>query len=210
MSNWIDISVPLQNGTVHWPGDRPFRVRAESEMKAGHEFNLSSFATSAHIGTHMDAPLHFVAGGSAMDRLRLETVIGPARVIKIAHPQQITAAEIASHQIQRGERILFKTANSDRVWHDQPFDERFIAMDAQAAGFLAERKPVLVGVDYLSVGAYEADGADTHRILLGAGIWIVEGLDLHHVEPGSYELICLPLRIIGIEGAPARAVLRRA
>lgn len=178
-------------------------------MQAGQEYNLSSFATSAHIGTHMDAPLHFVAGGAAMDELPLDAVIGLARVIAIAGPRTITAEEIESHQVHRDERILFKTANSDCVWHHRPFDERFIALDARAAACLAERKPALIGVDYLSVGAYQGDGAETHRRLLSAGIWIVEGLDLHAVEPGEYELICLPLRIMGIEGAPARAVLRR-
>ncbi len=178
-------------------------------MRAGGEYNLSSFSTSAHIGTHMDAPRHFVADGVSMDGLPFDAVIGYARVVAIQNPRTITTEDLESAQIQPGERILFRTANSDRVWHDQPFNERFIALDAPAASYLAERRPMLIGVDYLSVGAYESDGAETHRFLLGAGIWVIEGLDLHEVEPGTYELICLPLRIAGVEGAPARAILRR-
>jgi arylformamidase len=178
-------------------------------MAAGAEMNLSSFATSAHAGTHMDAPLHFVADGAPMDRLHFDAVIGAARVIGIRDPERITAAELETQNIRPGERLLFKTANSRRSWRREPFDTKYVAVSAGAASWLVERKPALIGVDYLSVGAYEGDGAETHRILLRAGIWVLEGLNLRSVEPGSYELICLPLSIAGAEGAPARAVLRR-
>jgi arylformamidase len=209
MSDWIDISVPLHNGMVHWPGDRPFELRRESDMSEGAENNLSSFSTSAHVGTHMDAPLHFLAGGVPMEDLPLNVVIGRARVIAISDPRRITVQELEPCGILRGDRILFKTANSARPWHDQPFQESFVAIGAGAAGYLAELKPALVGVDYLSVGGYESDGAETHRLLLGAGIWVIEGLHLHAVDAGYYELACLPLKIAGAEGAPARAVLRK-
>ena len=208
MDSWIDISVPLHNGMVHWPGDRPFELRRESDLGAGEECNLSSFSTSAHAGTHMDAPLHFIAGGSSMDQLPFEAAIGRARVIAIENRKRITAGELERHGIRAGERLLFRTANSARRWHDQPFDERFVSMDAGAAAYLARVKPALVGVDYISVGGYESDGGETHRALLGAGIWVVEGLALGAVRPGEYEFVCLPLRIAGAEGAPARAVLR--
>jgi arylformamidase len=209
MSHWIDISVPLQAGTVRWPGDRPFEVERDYEIRAGAAMNLSWFSMSAHTGTHMDAPLHFLNGAASLDELPLEAVIGPARVIAVRHPASITVEEIGPQRIEPGERILFKTENSRRRWHDQPFDERFVAIPAETARYLAGRAPALIGVDYLSVGAYEGDGDETHRALLGAGIWLVEGLNLSEVEPGRYDLVCLPLRIAGIEGAPARAVLRR-
>jgi arylformamidase len=209
MSDWIDISTPLRNGMAHWPGDRPFELRCESGMSQGAEYNLSSFSTSAHVGTHMDAPLHFLAGGASMDALPLDVVIGRARVLGIQDPERIRTRELDGYRIQAGERILFRTANSRRAWGDEPFDTRFVAFAAEAAEYLAQIRPALVGVDYLSVGAFESDGAETHRALLGAGIWVVEGLNLHHVQPGEYELVCLPLRMAGAEGAPARAALRR-
>lgn len=135
--------------------------------------------------------------------------MGTARVIAIEHPKRITEGELRKHEIRPGERLLFKTANSARRWHDQPFDSRFVSMDPCAADYLAQVQPVLVGIDYISVGGFESDGTETHRALLGAGIWLIEGLVLGGVDPGDYDLVCLPLRIAGAEGAPARAVLRR-
>jgi arylformamidase len=209
MDSWIDITVPLHNRMAHWPGDRPFELRRESDVAAGDAYNLSSFSTSAHAGTHMDAPLHFVPDGASIDQLPFEAAIGPARVIAIEDPARITAAELERHQIGTGQRLLFKTTNSARAWHDEPFNERFVSIDVAAAIYLARVKPLLVGVDYLSVGGYESDGDETHHWLLGAGIWLIEGLALEGVAPGEYELVCLPLRIAGAEGAPARALLRR-
>ncbi len=209
MSNWIDISVPLRPGMPHWPGDRPFELRRDLDLASGDEMNLSSFSMSAHTGTHMDAPLHFLSGASSLDSLPFHAVIGPARVVSIRHPECIPLEEVRACAIQPGERILFRTANSNTSWVREPFNQRFIAIPADTAAFLAECGPALIGVDYLSVGAFEGDGVETHRLLLGAGIWLVEGLDLTHVDPGNYELVCLPLRIAGAEGSPARAVLRR-
>ncbi len=210
MSDWIDISVPLHNGMAHWPGDRPFELTRDADMGAGSDYNLSSFSTSAHAGTHMDAPLHFVAGAPAIDEVPFAAVIGPARVIEVADARWITLAEVQAQGIQAGERILFKTRNSAQPWHDRAFQENFVAIPADTARYLAQVRPKLVGVDYLSVGGYEADGPETHRALLGAGIWVVEGLSLYGVPAGKYELICLPLRMAGSEGAPARALLRRS
>ena len=132
----------------------------------------------------------------------------PARVIAISHPDAITAAELAKYDPQAGERLLFKTTNSKTHWKTSEFLKRYVHINAEAARFLADRRVRCVGVDYLSVGAIEGDGVETHRILLSAGIWIIEGLNLEHVDPGNYELVCLPLKIVGGDGAPARAVLR--
>lgn len=208
MTNWIDVSVALRNGMPTWPGDRAFERTLDSDMKKGDHANVSHIATSVHAGTHMDAPVHFVNGGAGMDGIPMDVCIGRARVIAIRNPERITPEELDRHNIQPGERVLFKTANSERAWDTNEFQTRFVSIRADAARHLAERRPRLIGVDYLSVGAFEGDGIETHQVLLGAGVWIIEGLDLSPVAPGEYDLICLPLKIAGSDGAPARAVLR--
>ena len=206
MSGWIDVSVTLQNGMVGWPGDRPFELRRVSDMGCGEEMNLSQLSTSAHIGTHMDAPLHFVDGAMSIDQVPLDVVLGPARVIGI--DREITTGELERANIQPGERILFRTPNSRRDWPNEPFREDFIAIREDAARWLAARKPALAGIDYLSIAPF-ADPGPTHRVLLSAGIWVLEGLYLANVEPGDYDLACLPLKLAGADGAPARVALRR-
>ncbi len=210
MSGWIDVSVPLKNGMVHWPGDREFVRNHTSSMEAGDQANVSEISGSAHTGTHMDAPVHFIEDGRSIDTIPLDACIGPARVIHIEDPELIRIAELEPHGIAAGERILFRTSNSAFVWKTDEFQKKFVHIPADTAEWLAERRVRTVGVDYLSVGGYESDGAETHRNLLGAGVWIIEGLVLTDVEPGNYDLICLPLRLIGSDGAPARAALRRA
>jgi arylformamidase len=206
---WIDVSAPLYNGMVHWPGDAPFERALTLSLDRGDECNLSELSTTAHIGTHMDAPSHFVAGGHTIDRMPLTAGIGPARVIAIEDQKVIRIEEVERHRLQKGDRVLFKTINSARAWATDQFQENFVHIPEPTANYLARCGVQTVGVDYLSVGGYRTDGAGTHRALLGAGIWIIEGLKLREVEPGDYELICLPLKMVGAEGAPARAVLRR-
>jgi arylformamidase len=138
-----------------------------------------------------------------------EAAIGPARVIEVRAANWIGRAEIESRQIGRGERILFKTANSPRAWRAPEFIEDYIALTRDAAEYLVERGVRTVGIDYLSIGPPDEEGDSVHRLLLSAGIWILEGLDLTAVQPGNYDLVCLPLSIPGADGAPARALLRR-
>jgi arylformamidase len=192
---------------VHWPGDPPVEVSRQLSIERGDPANLSAVSMSAHTGTHVDAPLHFIAGGAPVDEVPLDAAIGRARVIEIADPEAVGADELRGHAPRRGERLLLKTRNSARRWWEEGFDEDFVHVDPAAAELLAEAQVALVGVDYLSVGGMQS-GAETHRHLLGAGIWIVEGLELSEVAPGDYELICLPLRLAGADGAPARALLR--
>ena len=207
--NWIDVSIPLHNGMVHWPNDEPF-LRAESLLIAkGDPCNLSEFTASAHIGTHMDAPRHYLPDGAGIETFPISAGIGLARVIGIQDPELIGISELEPYKLATGERVLFKTKNSDRAWKTGKFQEKFVYIPKETAAYLADRKLQTVGVDYLSVGGYEIDGPETHRALLGAGIWIIEGLNLENVEPGNYELVCLPLKMAGSDGAPARAVLRR-
>lgn len=138
----------------------------------------------------------------------IDATVGLARVIRILDRAAIHRAELLPYEIQRGERILFRTANSDRDWANLPFDEDFVFIARDAAEYLAECGVRSVGVDYLSVGGFRQDSVETHVALLGRGIWVMEGLALGQVEPGHYELVCLPLKWAGAEGAPARAILR--
>jgi arylformamidase len=139
----------------------------------------------------------------------ITATIGRARVISIRDEESIRVRELESHGLAKGERVLFKTRNSEQCWKTDRFQKKFVHIPKDTAQYLAERRVQTVGIDYLSVGGFETDGAETHRILLAAGIWILEGLNLAHVEAGEYELVCLPLKIVGSDGAPARAVLRK-
>ena len=204
----MDVSLPLRDGMVHWPGDTPFERRMNMEIANGDLVNLSHITTSVHLGTHMDAPLHFIANAKSIDSMPLSATIGPARVIGIENTEAITVSELQPHKIAQGERILFRTANSGRAWKTDVFQEDYIYVNPEAAEYLAGIGIQTVGVDYLSVGGFHIGNAGTHRALLDAGIWVIEGLNLEHAEPGDYELICLPLKLVGADGAPARAVLR--
>lgn len=208
MTDWIDVTVPVRNGMVHWPGDPPFHIERTQDQLKGDTATVSHLSMGAHTGTHMDAPLHFLKDGISIDQLPLDAVIGPAHVIRIQDRHAIRRAELEQHEIEAQGRVLFKTANSDHLWGKDEFDEDFIFIAHDAAQYLAERGVRTVGVDYLSVGGFRQDAVETHETLLGAGIWVIEGLDLSGIEPGLYEMICLPLKLIGAEGSPARAVLR--
>ena len=208
MSDWIDISVPVHNGMVHWPGDPPFHIERLSDTDRGDPFTLSRMSLGVHTGTHMDAPDHFIARTETIDDMPLDATVGPARVIQIRVQACMGREELMEHNILAGERILLKTANSDHVWSSDEFIEEFVYISLDAALYLASLGIRSIGIDYLSVGGFHKDGPETHKALLSAGIWIIEGLNLSGVEPGNYELICLPLKLTGAEGAPARAILR--
>jgi arylformamidase len=206
---WIDVSVPLRTSMVHWPGDPAVVIERVMSFDAGDRSTVSRLDMSAHTGTHMDAPLHFVPGGAAIDTMPIDATVGPARVVAIDDPVSVKADVLEALAIDTGERLLFKTRNSARAWASDAFVEDFVFLSAEAARYLARKRLRCVGVDYLSVSGYHEDSAPTHRALLEAGIWIIEGLNLARVEPGRYDLVCLPLRIAGGDGAPARAALRR-
>ncbi|MGH9584544.1 MAG: cyclase family protein [Bryobacteraceae bacterium] len=206
---WFDVSVPLTTGMAHWPGDPEPTFERISEIEQGTGANVTLCRMTAHTGTHMDAPLHFLPGQKGIDAFPLGVGIGAARVLSIpASVPVVTRAELEHRDIQAGDRILLKTRNSLRRWERDDFHEDYAGINASAARFLADAGIALIGVDYLSVGVFEGDGRDTHRILLSSGVWIVEGLELSEVPEGDYDLICLPLRIQGCDGSPARVVLR--
>ena len=207
-SQWTDISVPLHDDMVHWPGDPPVAIRLAKDIKRGDSSNVSSISMGAHSGTHVDAPGHFFPQGQGADKMPLDTMVGRARVVEIKDTESIKPEELRQHHIRRGERILFKTHNSSYIWQTGEFVEGFVFISDDAARFLVERGVRLIGVDYLSVGSFRHGGSYVHKTLLGGGVWIIEGLDLSSVSPGNYYLICLPLRLIPGDGAPARAILR--
>ena len=208
-NTWIDVSVPLTSGMVHWPGDPEPTFERISDIDHGAIANVTLCRMTAHSGTHMDAPCHFLAGRAGIDTFPLSVGIGRARVIAIPDVSIISQRHLLDKNIGRDERILFRTRNSLRRWDNLEFLTNFVAIDASAAQFLVDRGVALIGVDYLSVGAFEGDGIETHRILLNAGIWIVEGLKLSNVSDGDYDMVCLPMKIQGSDGSPARVALRK-
>lgn len=205
---WIDVSVTVRHGMPHWPDNPPIVLERSMDLGRGDDCNLSHLAMGVHSGTHIDGPVHFVHQAPGVDEMPLTATMGAARVIEITHPRQVTAEELSGHALQAGERVLFRTSNSPRCWQTDRFVEDFVYISEQAAVYLAQTGVRAVGIDYLSVGGYRADGAKIHRLLLKAGIWIIEGLDLSEVRAGSYEMICLPIKLHGSDGAPARAILR--
>jgi arylformamidase len=206
---WIDVSVAIRDGMVHWPDNPPVVVEKTMDMAHGAHANVSKIALGVHTGTHMDAPSHFVAGAAAIDQLPFDAGVGPARVIEIRDPQRITIAELEPYRITAGERILFKTANSSRAWRSSGFVEDAVYITVEAARWLASKPVRTVGIDYLSVGSFAAhNGHAVHEPLLAAGIAIIEGLDLSNVPAGLCDLICLPIKLAGGDGAPARAFVQ--
>lgn len=208
-TDWIDISVPVRNGMVHWPGDAPFELKRLKDMSKGDGLTLSYLSLGIHTGTHMDAPLHFIKDGAAIDTLPVDAVMGPARVVSIHDRESIKPAELEPLNLQPGDRLLFKTYNSEHCWDSDTFFEDFVYISREAAAYLAQCGVRTVGVDYLSVGGFHKDGVETHQALLGSGMWVIEGLNLGGIEPGDYELACLPLKLANAEGAPARALIRK-
>ncbi len=208
---YYDITVPYTDRLPTWPGDpRPEITRLKS-MARGDSGNVTHLSAGVHAGTHMDAPVHFLDGAPGMETLPLDALMGPAQVVTMPEADVITAAVLDAAAIPPDtERILFKTRNS-ALWDDpaHEFTPDFVAVSADGAGWLVDRGMRLVGVDYLSVEPFGSPGHPTHKTLLGAGMAIVEGLDLRAVEPGIYELACLPMKIVGSDGAPARVVLWR-
>lgn len=207
-SEWIDISVTIKSGMAHWPNDPSVSIRRTKNMGAGDKDNVSFIKMGSHTGTHMDAPLHFIKNGKGLDKMPLDAAIGPARVLAIRDRHRVEAGELKTYSIKPGERIIFKTKSSS-FWKTNAFQKDFVYISQEAADYLSGAGVSVVGVDYLSVGGYHKDGAQTHKILLKAGIWVIEGLNLYGIKPGDYDLICLPLKILNSDGAPARAIIRK-
>jgi len=212
LGGWIDATATLDPATTPvYEGDAPMVFRFLRDMRKGDVLTLSAYSLGAHSGTHIDAPMHFIRDGSSIDRVPIERLIGPARVVEIPDDvQAIDAAQLNRHQWRGAERLLFRTRSSARGWMRSPtFHRDFAYVSPDAAQLLADAGVQLIGIDYISAEQFGAPAPASHRILLGRGIPIVEGLLLEAVGPGDYELIVLPMKVAGHEGAPARAVMRR-
>jgi arylformamidase len=205
----IDVTVPLDATLPTYPNNTPFSLEPVKRLAHGDSSNVSTLHMSAHAGTHVDAPRHFFDNGPGTEALALDILMGRVRVIQVTSHTGIGAEELADEDFSEDVRILFKTRNS-QLWGTGEFRADYVGVTESGARHLVANGIKLVGVDYLSVEKYKTPGAPAHHILLGAGTIVIEGLDLREVEPGIYDLYCLPLRIVGSDGAPARVVLRKA
>src|SRR5499433_2231004 len=201
-----DISLTLSPQSIRWITAQPLELIERKRMSRGDSNNSSSIHTSAHAGTHVDAPFHFVPEGRTMESLPLELFIGPARVCSVETTGQITASDIAGLNLDGEERVLFKTRNSTLL-HKPDYDPTFVSFSEDGAKALVELGVQLVGLDYLSVARADQQ-VPVHRAFLDRGVVLLEGVDLSTVPPGRYELICAPVKIAASDGAPCRAILR--
>jgi arylformamidase len=204
----IDVTVPLDAALPVYPGNTPFLLEAIKRIAQGGSSNVSSLHMSAHTGTHVDAPRHFFDSGEGVESLPLELLIGRARVIEVTSVKGVGPDALKGIDAE-DIRVLIKTRNS-RLWGSSEFHEDYVGVTAEGATYLVNHGVKVLGVDYLSVEEFRKPGAPAHHILLGGGTIVIEGLNLRDVEPGTYEMYCLPLRVVGADGAPARVVLRQS
>ena len=207
-SEWIDISLTIYNGMAYWPDNPAISIEPSLCLAHGDVCNVSKLTLGSHTGTHVDGLRHFIKDGLGIDAMPLEATIGRARVVGIDDPESMKVEELKALNLQPGDRILFKTRNSQRCYQTDQFVEDFVYISTEGAQYLAQRGVRTVGVDYLSVGGYQGNVVEVHHALLGAGIWVIEGLNLAAVTPGEYELICLPLKIKNGDAGLARAILK--
>jgi len=202
-----DISLPLSSDLPVYPGDPGFKIKPLAQISKGSPFNLSLVSLGTHTGTHVDPPVHFIAGAAPVDALPLEAMVGPAYVVEMMEDDSISAEGLeASGLPEDAERVLFKTKNS-ALWDEKEFAKDFVYVAESGAAWLVQRGIKFVGIDYLSIEQYGSSHPVAHRTLLGAGAVVAEGLDLREVPPGRYFLVFLPLKVKNGDGAPARAIL---
>ena len=208
----FDVTVPFSDDLPVWPGDPAIQARPLARIRDGSSCNVTQLVMPSHCGTHVDPPWHFIDDGAHLDELPLERWIGPCQVVQIPldvrriGPADLDQAGVSSNT----SRLLLKTANADK-WHPGKlaFDSDYVALTPEAARWVVERMIELVGIDYLSIELFDDEANETHRTLLGNNVLVIEGMDLRRVEPGDYTLICLPLKLRGGDGAPARVILTR-
>jgi arylformamidase len=210
MSRIIDVSLPIGPDLLTWPGDPGIRIDPAKRIDRGDSANVSELHLGSHTGTHVDPPIHFLPGERSIDQVDLDVFFGPALVADLRRAEEIGPAELDRLDVPGStERLLCRTRNSE-LWPRLPdveFPEDYVAVTEDGARWLVDRGIRLVGVDFLSVERSAGGDHPVHRTLLGGGTVIVEGLDLSRVDPGTYTLVCFPLRIADGDGSPARAVL---
>jgi arylformamidase len=202
-----DATLPIHEKMVTFPGDPPFKIKPFFQRQQGDSFDLALMSLGTHLGTHVDPPVHYLAGGATVDEIPLESLVGPAVVLDMRGRSQVDQQALAKAPLGDHVRVLFKTDNGPRLL-EPSFHEDFVHLTEDGARYLVQKNVRLVGNDYLSIERYQNPGAPVHHILLKAGVVVVEGVNLLEVPPGVYEIYCLPLKIKGADGAPARILLR--
>jgi arylformamidase len=205
---FYDISVDLMEESIPFPGDPPFSREMLLTIEESGICNVSKLEMSAHSGTHIDMPAHFIAGGNTLDAYTVNDFILPAHVVAVDDPESVKAGDLDDLDVEPGDAVLFKTYNSaSGRCRNGVFSENFIYISAEAAIACVEKRAGMVGLDYITVDKHGDDTAPAHHRFLGSGIPVLEGIDLEAVPPGRYTLICLPLKIKGGEASPVRAIL---
>ena len=209
-SEWIDISYPISKDMIYWPHDPvPPSVESNTFSPEDATITMSQMTINSHHGTHIDAPRHFIPDGKTIDQMPLDAIMGPARVIEIKDTVSIKPEELEAHNIQAGERILFKTVNSS-YYQKGKFFEDFVHISSRAAHYLKDKKVAVIGIDYLAIGSFRdrVNLIEVHKVLVGSEIWVIEAINLSAVKAGNYEIICLPIKIKDGDAAQARAILK--
>lgn len=207
MRRIYDVSVPIRSGGLIYPGNPAIAIEAQQAISKGAGANVSTISFGSHTGTHVDAVKHFFDDGQTIDEVPLDKLVGPAVLIAVADDvTSVTAEILKSHDLGSSTRLLIRTRNSSLLG-DPEFHRDYTFLAPDGAEYLVERGVELVGVDYLSIEQFRSGHHRTHRALLGNGVVIVEGLNLTEPPPGEYDFCCLPLRLEGLDGAPARAIL---
>jgi len=202
-----DVSMPINNSMLVWPGSNVVGIQPVETIEKN-DVMTSDIHIGSHTGTHIDAPNHFLKSAKSVDHIDLEKLLGECTVLDLSFVQQkeITISDLDKFDIKKGDRILLKTGNY-KLLYKKEFSTDYISLSLEAAEYLAKKEIFLVGTDFLGIEKKGSVGHPVHKALLKAEIVIVEGLDLSEIEPGRYELICLPLRLDGVDGSPARALL---
>ena len=208
MTKWIDVTMPLSAALPGYPDDPGFEMTALQSIAEGAPYTSSRIALGTHTGTHVDAPAHFLAGGATVEQLPVDILMGKCRVVEVSDRERIDRAQLEDLDLRDDIRILLKTRMSGQLRNPE-FQRDYVFLTPDAATYLVQAGLKLVGVDYLSIEEFGSRDFPAHRTLLGAGVVVVEGLDLSLVEPGDYDLACLPLPLAGGDGAPARVVLKK-
>jgi arylformamidase len=220
-TGWIDVSWPLKKGMRKWPRDEQPFFDWVWERSKGDGTDMIGMKMITHTGTHIDAPLHFVPNGKTIDTMSADIMIGPARIIEIKDPNAVRLEEVEPFDVQAGERIIFKTQNSYKLYDVDVFVPKYVYLTIDVAHYLRDRKVMMVGIDYIALGPYPDPDLpeqekkelmetlkEVHQSLLSNGIWILEAINLNGVRPGPCILACLPLRIENGDAAPARCIVR--
>ncbi len=203
-----DATLPIREGMITFPGDPPFSMKPLCLRQKGDSFNLAVLSMGTHLGTHVDPPAHYLDGAATVDQIPLDVLVGPGVILDMTGRKEVDRRALETSALENHVRVLMKTDNSAKLF-DPEFTEDYTHLTEDAAAYLVELGVQLIGTDYLSIERYDSPGAPVHLTLLKAGVLVVEGLYLADIPPGPCEIYCLPLRLQGADGAPARVLIRR-